>query len=143
MNLWKIFMCTNANSICKFYFPCLNFFFTELMSPLVMYKITYPARTLRALGLLLADGVLTMWWGKTFWRVGRFFFTTTAVTRKWKAEKLIPRSNMARLSEGYKRAIDKIWGRKAKNGFSRRKKVPLNGHKNGKKSFTCFFHKRS
>ena len=56
MNLWKIFMCTNANSICKFYFPCLNFFFTELMSPLAMYKITYPARTLRALGLLLADG---------------------------------------------------------------------------------------
>ena len=24
-----------------------------------------------ALGLLLADGVLTVGWGKTFWRVGR------------------------------------------------------------------------
>ena len=34
----------------------------------------YPARracALRALGLLLADGVLTVGWGKTFWRVGR------------------------------------------------------------------------
>ena len=29
---------------------------------------------LRGLGLLLADGALTVEWGKTFWRVGRFFF---------------------------------------------------------------------
>ena len=76
MNLWKIFMCTNANSICKFYFPCLNFFFTELMSPLAMYKITYPARTLRALGLLLAHSGV----GEEFlmrWLV--FFFTKSRI----------------------------------------------------------------
>ena len=30
------------------------------------------ACALRALGLLLVDGVLTVGWGKTFWRVGRF-----------------------------------------------------------------------
>ena len=29
------------------------------------------ACALRALGLLLADGVLTVGWGKTFWRVRR------------------------------------------------------------------------
>ena len=29
------------------------------------------ACALRALGLLLADGVLTVGWGKTFWRVGQ------------------------------------------------------------------------
>ena len=34
----------------------------------------YPARALRALGLLLADGALTVGWQKTFWRVGHFFF---------------------------------------------------------------------
>ena len=113
MNLWKIFMCTNANSICKFYFPCLNFFFTELMSPLAMYKITYPARTLWTLWLLLADSALTVGKGKTFWSVDCFFFqhTKTAVTRKPKVEKSIPRCKMDRLSESYKWAIDNIWGR--------------------------------
>ena len=29
------------------------------------------ARALRALGLLLADGALTVGWGKTFWGIGR------------------------------------------------------------------------
>ena len=33
-----------------------------------------PARALRALGLLLADGVPTVGLGKTFWCVGRFFY---------------------------------------------------------------------
>ena len=32
---------------------------------------TRRARALRALGLLLADGAITVGWGKTFWRVGR------------------------------------------------------------------------
>ena len=31
----------------------------------------YPARALRALGLLLADGALTVGWGNTFWGIGR------------------------------------------------------------------------
>ena len=39
-----------------------------------------------------------------------FFFTKTAVTRKRKVEKSILRCEMDWLSEGYKRAIDKIWG---------------------------------
>ena len=34
----------------------------------------FPARALRALGLLLEDGALTVGRGKTFWRVNRFFF---------------------------------------------------------------------
>ena len=31
----------------------------------------HPAHALRALGLLLADGALTVGWGKTFWCIGR------------------------------------------------------------------------
>ena len=58
--------------------------------------------------------------GKTFWRVDRFFFTKTTVTRKRKVEKSIPKCEMDRLSGGYKRARDKIWGHMAKNGFSGR-----------------------
>ena len=45
---------------------------------------SYPARALRALGLLLADGAPTVGWGKTFWRVGRVPLTKTDVTRKRK-----------------------------------------------------------
>ena len=44
----------------------------------------YPARALRALGLLLADGAPTVGLGKTFWRVGRVPLTKTDVTRKRK-----------------------------------------------------------
>ena len=47
----------------------------------------YPARALRALGLLLADGVLTVGWGKTIWRVGQCPLTKTTVTLKRKAAK--------------------------------------------------------
>ena len=36
-----------------------------------LHKYVYPARALRALGLLLADGALTVGWGKTFWGIGR------------------------------------------------------------------------
>ena len=70
---------------------------------------------------LLADNALTVGWGKTFWRVDRvFFFTKTTVTRKRKVKKSIPKCEMDRLSGGYKRARDKIWGHMAKNGFSGR-----------------------
>ena len=41
---------------------------------------------LRALGPLLADSALTVWWGTIFWRVGRFFMKT-AITRKRKVKK--------------------------------------------------------
>ena len=40
-----------------------------LQGELKLYS--YPARALRALGLLLADGALTVGWGKTFWGIGR------------------------------------------------------------------------
>ena len=45
------------------------------------------ARALRALGLLLADGVPTVGLGKTFGRVGRVPPTKTGVTRKRKIVK--------------------------------------------------------
>ena len=45
------------------------------------------------------------------------FFTKTSVTRKLKVNKLFRKLEMNRLSEGYKRAIDKIWGPIAKHGF--------------------------
>ena len=51
----------------------------------------YPARALRALGLLLADGAPTVGGGKTFWAVNRIFFTETAVTPEQKVEKSFPR----------------------------------------------------
>ena len=34
---------------------------------------SFPARALRAQGLLLADGAPTVGWGKTFWPIGRVF----------------------------------------------------------------------
>ena len=56
--------------------------------------------TLRALGLLLADGALTVGRGKTFWHVNCFIFTKTAVTREQKVEKSLPTWDMNRVSEG-------------------------------------------
>ena len=49
--------------------------------------------------------------GKTFWRVGRVSFRKTTITRKRKVEKSFRRSDMSHLSEGYRRVVDKIWGR--------------------------------
>ena len=46
-----------------------NNFFKSFLSIIIIY----PARALRALGLLLADGTLTVGGGKTFWRVSRIF----------------------------------------------------------------------
>ena len=45
------------------------------------------------------------------------------VIRKRKVKKLIPKCNMNRLSEGFKRAVDKIWGRMAKTEFRAQKKL--------------------
>ena len=73
-----------------------------------------PACALRALGLLLADGASIM-------SSATLFFTTTTITRKRKVKKTIPRCKMIHFSEGYKRAVVKIWGRKAKKGFSGQK----------------------
>ena len=79
-----------------------------------LQQSVYAARTqacmLRAQRLLLADGAPTVGWGKSFWRVGQVFFTKTTVTRKRKAEQTIPRCEMQHHFDGYKGAIDKIWG---------------------------------
>ena len=45
---------------------------------------SYPARALRALGLLLADGAPTVGWGKTFWSVSRVLLTKTGVREGFK-----------------------------------------------------------
>ena len=88
-------------------------------SPCLIWKTSFrlqlpshscPARALRALGLLLAGVALTVGWGD-------FSFTKTAVTQKRKVEKSIVRCEMDRLTEDYKRAVDKICSRTAKNGF--------------------------
>ena len=55
-------------------------------------------------------------WGKTFRRVGRFLFYENGRNSETKSWNSIPRCEMDRLSEGYKRAIDKICGPIAKNG---------------------------
>ena len=58
----------------------------------------------------------TVGWRKTFWRVGRFFFTKTKCQ---KIDPMVPNRPSCR-AEGYKRAIDEIWGPIAKNEFSGR-----------------------
>ena len=72
--------------------------------------------TLKALGLLLADGALTVG-GEDFLTRQPGFFTQTAVARKQKVEKWLPRWEMNGLSEGYKPAVDQNWGRMADIGF--------------------------
>ena len=81
------------------------------------------ACTLRALGLLLVDGALTVRGGRLFELSTGFFFTKTAVTQERKVEKSIPRWEMNRPSEDYKRAVDKIWGSKAKTDFRAENRV--------------------
>ena len=66
---------------------------------------TYSARALRTLGLLLAD----RGWGRLF-GVSAGFSAKTTVIQKQKVKKLTPRCEMCHLSDGYKWAIDKIWG---------------------------------
>ena len=90
----------------------------------------FGACALRALGLFLANGAPapTVGWGKTFWRVSRFFFLTkTAVTRKQKVEKSIQRCEIDRLAEGYKQAIYEIRVQKQKTDF--RAKIRIFGPK--------------
>ena len=60
----------------------------------------YPARALRALGLLLADGTPTGGRGKDFLSRQPDFFTETAVTPERKVEKSFPRWEINRHVEG-------------------------------------------
>ena len=60
----------------------------------------YPARALRALGLLLADGTPTGGRGEDFLTGQPDFFTETAVTPERKVEKSFPRWEINRHAEG-------------------------------------------
>ena len=60
----------------------------------------YPARALRALGLLLADGTPTGGRGEDFLSRQPDFFTETAVTSERKVEKSFPRWEINRHVEG-------------------------------------------
>ena len=60
----------------------------------------YPARALRALGLLLADGTPTGGRGEDFLSRQLDFFTETAVTPERKVEKSFPRWEINRHVEG-------------------------------------------
>ena len=63
--------------------------------------LTYEGRALRALSCL-ANGAPIVGWGKTVWRIGRFFFTKTGVIRKRKVEN---RSEGAKWYSWYKTSI--------------------------------------
>ena len=60
----------------------------------------FPARALRALGLLLADGTPTGGRGEDFLSRQQDFFTETAVTPERKVEKSFPRWEINRHVEG-------------------------------------------
>ena len=64
------------------------------------YFICFPARALRALGLLLADGTPTGGRGEDFLSRQPDFFTETAVTPERKVEKWFPRWEINRHAEG-------------------------------------------
>ena len=86
---------------------CIILYVLSYLRILSFALSTFWACALIVLGLLQADVAPTVGWGKTFWRVGHFFFYKN-VTPKWKVEKSIPRCEMNRLSESYKLAVDKI-----------------------------------
>ena len=67
---------------------------------LCIYVESYPARALRALGLLLADGTPTGGRGEDFLNRQPNFFTETAVTPERKVEKSFPRWEINRHVEG-------------------------------------------
>ena len=67
---------------------------------LFLLLFNYPARALRALGLLLADGTPTGGRGEDFLNRQPNFFTETAVTPERKVEKSFPRWEINRHVEG-------------------------------------------
>ena len=66
----------------------------------VQVKLSFPARALRALGLLLADGAPHSGKGEDFLTGQLNFFMETAVTPEQKVEKLFPNSEINRHAEG-------------------------------------------
>ena len=89
-----------------------------MLAHLKMYNLgvdSYPARALRALGLLVADSALTVQLGGG--RLFGAFFMKTAISQEQKVEKSLPTWELNRLSKGYKRVVDQNWGFMAKIGF--------------------------
>ena len=80
-------------------FPHLHIHTKVLLSK-NSFTIIYPARALRALGLLLADGTPTGGRGEDFLNRQPDFFTETAVTPERKVEKSFPRWEINRHVEG-------------------------------------------
>ena len=81
---------------------CFIFFIIDTNSTWECRKkvIGYPARALRALELLLADGTPTSGRGEDFLSRQPDFFTETAVTPERKVEKSFPRWEINRHVEG-------------------------------------------
>ena len=71
-----------------------------LKAVILFHHFFYPARALRALGLLLADGTPTGGRGEDFLSRQPNFFTETAVTPERKVEKWFPRWEINRHGEG-------------------------------------------
>ena len=74
-------------------------YFEAKFYPLVVSNF-YPARALRALGLLLADGTPTGGRGEDFLSRQPNFFTETAVTPERKVKKSFPRWEINRHAKG-------------------------------------------
>ena len=74
--------------------------FKDIQEVLPFEITNYPARALRALGLLLADGTPTGGRGEDFLTSQPDFFTETAVTPERKVEKSFPRWEINRHVEG-------------------------------------------
>ena len=72
----------------------------QATSKFLAWKWHYPARALRALGLLLADGTPTGGRGEDLLSRQPDFFTETAVTPERKVEKSFPRWEINRHVEG-------------------------------------------
>ena len=82
----------------------ISFSTNELIAPRTLKKLSkydfYPARALRALGLLLADRTPTGGRGEDFLSRQPNFFTETAVTPERKVEKSFPRWEINRHAKG-------------------------------------------
>ena len=80
-----------------------------------------PARALRALGLLLADGPPNSGVGEDFLARRPVFFYENSRNTETKSRTIDPKVQNGPTFRGVQLAVDKIWDQMAKNGFSVRK----------------------
>ena len=90
----------NLLSYFFYLFGCLDWKRPWLGQDPNFFRKSYPARALRALGLLLADRTPTGGRGEDFLNRQPDFFTETAVTPERKVEKWFPRWEINRHAEG-------------------------------------------